>query len=90
MLWAVCKNFMSKRTIERTHVLGSARQLLNFLPATDVAVADGVILAVGPGLREQYAARTTHDARGQLVTPGLVDAHGHFYRHCTPLGGPPL
>lgn len=56
----------------------------------DVAVADGVILAVGPGLREQYAARTTHDARGQLVTPGLVDAHGHFYRHCTPLGGPPL
>ena len=54
----------------------------------DVAVADGVILAVGPGLRGQYAARTTHDARGHLVTPGLVDAHGHFYRHCTPLGGP--
>ena len=24
----------------------------------------------------------------ELVTPGLVDAHGHFYNHCTPLGEP--
>jgi len=54
----------------------------------DVAVSDGHIVAVGPALARQYAARTTHDATGQLVTPGLVDAHGHFYRHCTPLGEP--
>ena len=54
----------------------------------DVAVRDGRILAVGANLARQYAASTVHDATGQLVTPGLVDAHGHFYRHCTPLGGP--
>ena len=53
-------------------------------------VLDGRILAVGPNLNRQYAAHTTYDATGQLVTPGLVDAHGHFYRYCTPLGGPSL
>jgi N-acyl-D-aspartate/D-glutamate deacylase len=41
----------------------------------DVAIADGRIAAVGPGL-----ARGTEeiDARGLLVTPGFVDVHTHY------------
>ena len=44
----------------------------------DVAVKDGVIAAVGEDLGKRMAAATVHDATGQLVTPGLVDAHGHL------------
>jgi dihydroorotase len=54
----------------------------------DVAVAAGRVVAVGRDLRHSFCAAQTHDAGGQIVTPGLVDAHGHFYRHCTPLGEP--
>jgi allantoinase len=43
--------------------------------ATDVAVDDGVIAAVGP---ELPGGREEVDARGLAVLPGLVDAHVHF------------
>jgi imidazolonepropionase len=44
-----------------------------------VAVADGVIVAVGDSgeLRSAYDATTVIDARGQVVCPGFVDAHTH-------------
>jgi allantoinase len=42
----------------------------------DVAVADGVIAAVGPEL--EGAAREEVDARGLVVLPGAVDAHVHL------------
>jgi dihydroorotase len=48
------------------------------LPGTgpaDVAVRDGLIAAVGPGLTG--SARTVVDVAGLLVTPGLVDLHTH-------------
>lgn len=54
----------------------------------DVAVVNGFIVAVGPDLHQRYSAATVHDASGMLVTPGLVDVHGHFYQYCTPLGEP--
>ena len=41
----------------------------------DVAVRDGRIAAVGPALPRD--AGTVVDARGRLVTPGLVDLHTH-------------
>ncbi len=41
----------------------------------DVAVRDGRIAAVGPGLPR--AAGTVVDVHGRLVTPGLVDLHTH-------------
>ena len=42
----------------------------------DVAIADGVIAAVGPDLDGD--ARETIDATGLLVTPGFVDVHTHY------------
>lgn len=42
----------------------------------DVAIADGVIAAVGPDLDND--ARETIDATGLLVTPGFVDVHTHY------------
>jgi N-acyl-D-amino-acid deacylase len=49
----------------------------------DVAVADGRIAAVAPGLAGE-AARTI-DAAGHYVTPGFIDMHSHsdlFYFDC--------
>jgi allantoinase len=43
--------------------------------AWDVAVADGVVAEVGPGLGP---GRAEVDARGHMVLPGGVDAHVHL------------
>ena len=43
----------------------------------DVAVADGVIQAVGPGLG--FEADKRIDVSGLYVTPGLIDIHVHVY-----------
>ena len=40
----------------------------------DVAIADGHVVAVGPG----YQGRETVDAAGAWVAPGLIDAHMHI------------
>ena len=45
-------------------------------PGVDVAVADGVIAAIGPEL--EGPAQEELDARGLHVLPGAVDAHVHF------------
>lgn len=44
----------------------------------DVAISDGKIAAIEPGIDPSRATRTI-DARGQIVTPGLVDLHTHIY-----------
>ena len=44
----------------------------------DVAISEGKIAAVEPGLDPARAAQTI-DASGQIVTPGLVDLHTHIY-----------
>ena len=43
----------------------------------DVAVKDGVIVAVSHGPLDGEAAETI-DATGMLVTPGFVDVHTHY------------
>ncbi|MEX2219929.1 MAG: dihydroorotase [Phycisphaerales bacterium] len=43
----------------------------------DVAVADGAIAAIGPGLPTSPAGRVI-DAEGLLVVPGLIDPHVHL------------
>ena len=55
------------------------------LAVTDLAVADGSIVAVGE-LAGRLDARRTLDARGLLVLPGLVD--GHF--HCAAASASPV
>lgn len=44
----------------------------------DLAIAAGRVAAVAPRLDPARAARVI-DARGQIVTPGLVDLHTHIY-----------
>lgn len=40
---------------------------------TDVAVANGIIVGVGPG----YQGRESFDAGGQVLIPGMIDGHFH-------------
>ncbi len=47
---------------------------------SDVAVANGRIAAVQPGLPE---SGTSIDVRGALVLPGMIDTHAHVFRHVT-------
>lgn len=49
--------------------------------AQAIAIKDGKIEAVGRtnDLSFEYAADTTIDLRGQVVYPGFIDAHCHFY-----------
>jgi dihydroorotase len=50
----------------------------------DVAISNGKIAAVQESI-DCSDAETVVDARGQLVTPGLIDLHVHVYPHA-PLG----
>ena len=55
-----------------------------------VAVTDGLVSGVGgPGDPRQTATRTV-DARGCLVTPGLVNTHHHLYQNLTRAFAPAL
>ena len=45
--------------------------------AADVAIRDGRISEIGPGLGRQYPDADTLDARKLLVLPGCVDVHTH-------------
>ena len=51
----------------------------------DIAIAAGKIAAVEEAL-EADLAENVYEARGKLVTPGLVDLHMHGYHLATPLG----
>src|SRR5580704_18807172 len=51
----------------------------------DVSIAAGKIAAVEPNITGETAA--TIDARGKIVTPGLIDIHTHAERS---KAGPPL
>ena len=44
----------------------------------DVAFRDGAVAAVGENI-DPADAGTVVDVAGKLVTPGLIDLHGHFY-----------
>lgn len=49
----------------------------------DVAFANGRVAAVGPDL--SVTATEVVDVTGKLVTPGLIDLHGHFFHRGQPL-----
>ena len=48
----------------------------------DIAIKDGRIAAVAETIAPS-AARQVISARGKLVTPGLIDTHGHVFEHVT-------
>ena len=49
----------------------------------DLAFKDGVVAAVGERI-DPSGARSSLDVSGKLVTPGLIDLHGHFYHGGNP------
>ena len=53
----------------------------------DIAIAGGRIREVAANLSPDTAARVI-DARGKVVTPGLIDIHVHVYDGVAPLGIP--
>ena len=54
----------------------------------DVAIADGKIAAVAANL-PAARAKQVFDARGKLVTPGLINVHAHVYKHVYPISVDP-
>lgn len=52
-----------------------------FEKAEAFAVRDGKFLAVGTNdeIRDMYTSNQLIDADGRTITPGLIDAHCHFY-----------
>jgi dihydroorotase len=59
----------------------------NFSSSADVGILDGKVAAIAPSL-DAASARNVLDARGRIVTPGLVDIHVHVYDGVAPLGIP--
>lgn len=62
------------------HALAGAQQgEITLLEHAWLAMDDGVILAMGQGQApERFCCSQQIDVQGQLVTPGLVDAHTHL------------
>lgn len=54
----------------------------------DVAIADGKIAAIEAGLAGRVEAKTTVDAAGQYVLPGLVEGHTHIFEYVSKVGAP--
>ncbi|MBD0778044.1 amidohydrolase [Maribacter sp. ANRC-HE7] len=53
----------------------------DFSKAEAFAVNDGKFLAIGTSdeIQAKYISDTIMDAQGKTITPGLIDAHCHFY-----------
>ena len=54
----------------------------NFSQAEAFAVKNGKFVAVGSTteITNKYISDNIVDAKGQTLTPGLIDAHCHFFR----------
>lgn len=59
----------------------------NLSAVRDVAIARGKVARIAESIPESEA-RQTVDARGKVVTPGLIDIHTHVYDGVAPLGIP--
>src|SRR3954471_4067984 len=60
------------------------------IPGGWVAVIDGVVTALGGPADPKPRAGRIIDARGCLVTPGLVNTHHHLYQNLTRAFAPAL
>ncbi|MBI3684508.1 MAG: amidohydrolase/deacetylase family metallohydrolase [Acidobacteria bacterium] len=70
--------------IRRGRVIDPSRE---FSAEADVAIRSGRVASIAAGL-DPAQARQVLDARGMIVTPGLVDLHVHVYDGVAPLGIP--
>jgi dihydroorotase len=59
----------------------------NLSAVRDVAIARGKVARIAENIPESEA-RQVVDARGRIVTPGLIDLHTHVYDGVAPLGIP--
>lgn len=66
------------KTLIKNAFVVSMDPVIGNIDGCDVLVDDGRIVAVRPGLTAD--ADETVDATGQIVSPGLVDAHHHFWQ----------
>jgi dihydroorotase len=55
--------------------------------ARDIGIRNGVIEAVEAGIAPERALRVI-DAKGKIVTPGLIDLHAHTYPYGSAIGIP--
>ena len=51
----------------------------------DIGIRNGVVSVMAPDIPASAAARVI-DARGRIVTPGLVDLHAHVFPYVVPIG----
>ena len=51
----------------------------------DIGIKKGLIAGLAPDIPPDRGARVI-EARGKLVTPGLVDLHAHVYPRGSPIG----
>lgn len=49
----------------------------------DVAFSDGKVAALGEDISRDDAGEVV-DVSGKIVTPGLIDIHGHYFEHIVP------
>jgi cytosine/adenosine deaminase-related metal-dependent hydrolase len=66
---------------------GSSNPSQNLFDDRDVAITGGRVTHVGAGIPETEA-RQVLNAKGKIVTPGLIDVHVHVYDGVAPLGIP--
>ena len=71
---------MSETLIKNANHILTMNDTRDELRGADVLLKDGVIKAVGRDLKSEG---TVFDARGCVVTPGLVNTHHHLYQTLT-------
>lgn len=59
----------------------------NLSAVRDVAIAQGKVARIAPSIPASEAAQVL-EAKGMIVTPGLIDVHVHVYDGVAPLGIP--
>lgn len=75
-LWQIRRmesNISTVMLIRNGHVIDPAN---DFDGVADVLIVDGKIAAVKPDIN--FSAQYEYDAKGKIVTPGLIDMHVHF------------
>jgi dihydroorotase len=50
----------------------------NINAVMDLAISDGKVVQIGKNIDSRQAAQVVH-AKGMIVTPGLIDIHGHVF-----------